>query len=412
MERCILHSDLNGFYASVEIAKDPSLRGKPVAVCGSESDRHGIVLAKSQEAARAGVKTGMVNWEARRLCPGLVCLPPHFDDYLHYSRVVRRIYERYTDLVEPYGMDECFLDVSGSRALFGNGPCIAENIRETVKAETGLTVSVGVSFNKPFAKLGSDLKKPDAVTNISRENFRQVVWPLPVETLLYVGPATRRKLVARGVRCVGDIVRYGEGNMSALLGKCGQQLYAFAAGLDRSRVMHTDFSAPIKSVGHGLTFTADLHDDCEVGQMLLFLAQDVEHRLRMAELHAGGVEIGVRDTDLVVRQYQRNLPAATRSAQRIAEAGLELFRMNYGWRRPVRALTVRAIRLSPAGESRQCLLGAAEARLCRDEIIGAAVEGVRSRFGKWAVAPAALLGVEKVPGATSHDVILPGQMYA
>ena len=412
MERCILHSDLNAFYASVEVAKDPALRGRPVAVCGSESDRHGIVLAKSQEAARAGVKTGMVNWEARRLCPGLVCLPPHFDDYLACSRRVRRIYERYTDQVEPYGMDECFLDVSQSRSLFGNGGEIAESIRRTVKAETDLTVSIGVSFNKPFAKLGSDLKKPDAVTEISRENFHEVVWPLPVETLLYVGPATRRKLVARGVRRVGDIVRYGEENMAALLGKCGRQLYAFAAGLDRSRVMHTDFSAPIKSVGHGLTFTADLHSDGEVGQMLLFLAQDVEHRLRTAALHAGGVEVAVRDTDLAVRQYQRILPAATRSALRIAEAGLCLFRENYSWRRPVRALTVRAIRLTPAGGSRQCLLGPAEQQLCRDETIGATVEGVRARFGKWAVAPAALLGMEKVPGATSHDVILPGQMYA
>jgi DNA polymerase-4 len=173
MKRIILHSDLNCFYASVEMMLNPKLRNKAIAVCGSTESRHGIVLAKSELAKRSGVKTGMVNWEARQCCPGIIMVPPQYDEYLKYSKLTRAIYGRYTNQVESYGMDECWCDVSGSRTMFGDGMAIADEIRETVKAELGLTVSIGVSYNKIFAKLGSDMKKPDAITAISADDFKE-----------------------------------------------------------------------------------------------------------------------------------------------------------------------------------------------------------------------------------------------
>ena len=196
--RSILHSDLNGFYASVEMMLNPELQGKAVAVCGSTEERHGIVLAKSELAKQAGIKTGMVNWEARQRCPGLILVPPHYDQYLRYSKLARAIYERYTDLVEPYGMDECWLDVSGSVELFGSGKDIAEQIRRTTKEELGLTVSIGSSYNKVFAKLGSDMRKPNAITEISENKMEEMVWPLPTSDLFYCGRATEKKWLYTG----------------------------------------------------------------------------------------------------------------------------------------------------------------------------------------------------------------------
>ena len=201
----ILHSDLNCFYASVETMLDPSLRGKAVAVCGCTEDRHGIVLAKSELAKKAGVKTGMVNWEAKQCCRDLIIVPPQYDQYLKYSKLTQAIYQRYTDMVEPFGMDECWLDVTGSRCVCGDARTIAENIRCSVKEELGLTVSIGVSFNKVFAKLGSDLKKPDAITEISPESYKEKVWPLPCSDMIYCGPATTKKLAQYGIHTIGEV---------------------------------------------------------------------------------------------------------------------------------------------------------------------------------------------------------------
>lgn len=205
MERAILHSDLNCFYASVEMMLNPMLRGKAVAVCGSTEDRHGIVLAKSEKAKKAGVKTGMVNWEARSVCKDLIVVPPQYDQYLKYSKLTRAIYQRYTDLIEPFGMDECWLDVTGSR-IMGDPMTIAESIRKTVREELGLTVSIGVSFNKIFAKLGSDMKKPDAITEITSDNFQEKVWPLDASEMIYCGNATRKKLETYGIRSPGRLL--------------------------------------------------------------------------------------------------------------------------------------------------------------------------------------------------------------
>lgn len=237
-ERVVLHSDLNNCYASIECMLDPSLRGKYVAVCGNTEERHGIVLAKNQLAKQRGVKTGDVIWEAKQKCPELTIVPPHMDQYLKYSKLVREIYLRYSPEVEAFGIDESWIELTGSPLLQRySGEEVAHQIRRTVKEETGLTVSVGVSFNKIFAKLGSDLKKPDAVTCISRESFKDQIWPLPASDLLYVGRATKAKLDRYGIYTIGQLAGASPDFLTMLLGKNGNMLWRFANGLDTSRVM-------------------------------------------------------------------------------------------------------------------------------------------------------------------------------
>ena len=293
MERAILHSDLNCFYASVEMMLDPSLRGKAVAVCGSTEDRHGIVLAKSEKAKKAGIKTGMVNWEARQLCKDLIVVPPQYDQYLKYSKLTQAIYQRYTDLIEPFGMDECWLDVTGSRMVCGDAMSIAENIRRSVREELGLTVSIGVSYNKIFAKLGSDMKKPDAITEIRRDTYMEKVWPLHCSEMIYCGRATTAKLAKFGIHTIGDVAQTDPNFLKQLLGVNGVALWRYANGTDSSRVMHRDFVSPVKSVGHGITCVSDLENEEEVWKVILALCQDVGHRLRLHELSARGVQIAV-----------------------------------------------------------------------------------------------------------------------
>ena len=282
--RAILHSDLNSFYASVEMMLDPKLRGKAVAVCGSTEERHGIVLAKSELAKRAGVKTGMVNWEARRVCKDLIVVPPQYEQYLKYSKLTQAIYQRYTDLIEPFGMDECWLDVSDSQIIRGDPMTIAEDIRSATREELGLTVSIGVSYNKIFAKLGSDMKKPDAITEITKANFKEKVWPLPASDLIYVGPATTRKLAAYGVTTIGELAALDPAFLKGLLGVNGVALWTFANGADQSRVMQQGFVSPVKSIGHGITCVSDLLNDQEVWKVILELSQDIGHKLRVHEL--------------------------------------------------------------------------------------------------------------------------------
>lgn len=410
-ERVILHSDLNCFYASVEMMLNPALRGKAVAVCGATEDRHGIVLAKSEKAKKAGVKTGMVNWEARQLCKDLILVPPQYDEYLKYSKLTRAIYQRFTDQVEPYGMDECWLDLTGSQNICGDGMQAAETIRQTVKAELGLTVSVGVSYNKIFAKLGSDMKKPDAITEIRPDTFQEQVWPLPASELLYVGHATEKKLASYGIHTIGDIARTGPDFLHRLLGKNGLDLWRYAAGKDDARVMHKDFVSPVKSVGHGITCNADLENEEEVWKVMLELSQDIGRRLRMHELAATGVQISVRDNDLYSKQYQARLAHSTQSPLIIARKAREIFSLNYRWSNKVRAVTVRAINLVPQNEPQQIDLFTDVAYLDKLSRLGNAVEDIRRRFGKRAIFSACLLGDLKMPVDGRDKVRMPGMMY-
>lgn len=409
-ERTILHSDMNCFYASVEMMLDLSLKGKPVAVCGSTENRHGIVLAKSELAKRAGVKTGMVNWEARQLCPGLIMVKPQYDQYLKYSELARSIYQRYTDQVEPYGMDECWLDVTGSRKVCGDGMEIAESIRKTIKEELGLTVSIGVSYNKIFAKLGSDIKKPDAVTEISKASFKEKVWPLPASDLLFVGRATTAKLRNYGIHTIGDIAAADPDFLRRLLSVNGLQLWRYASGKDDTPVMHKDFVSPIKSVGHGITCVADLLNDEEVWKVMLELSQDIGHRLRLHRLKATGVQISIRSNDLGYRQFQAPLSLSTQSPMMIARKAHKIFQSNYRWITPVRAVTVRAINLIPQGSPEQVDLFTDMRRVEKEEKLDDCIEEIRRRFGKRAVFQACLLGDLKMPMDNRHMVQMPGVM--
>jgi len=410
VSRAILHSDMNSFYASVEMMLNPKLKGKAVAVCGSTEERHGIVLAKSDLAKKAGVKTGMVNWEARQRCPELIIVPPQYDQYLKYSKLAHEIYHRYTDLVEPYGMDECWLDVTGS-GLYGTAMEIAEEIRKATKAELGLTVSIGVSFNKIFAKLGSDMKKPDAITEIREEDFQERIWPLDVSELLYVGRATESKLSRYGINTIGELANTNPETLQYLLGINGLKLWKYANGTDTSRVMHQDFVSPVKSIGHGITCTADLQTPEEVFRVMLELSQDVGHRLRVHELMAQGVQISVRSNDLYSTQYQCKLPIRTQLPSEITNAGFNLFKERYQWRNPVRAITIRGIDLVSKKEVEQMSLFIDHQKRDRRIRLEDAVEDIRRRFGKRAVSYACLMGNIKIPDDGRHTVTMPGLMY-
>lgn len=409
--RCILHSDVNCFYASVEMLLNPELRGKAVAVCGSTEDRHGIVLAKSEKAKKAGVKTGQANWEARQACPGLIVVPPHYDQYCKFSRLLRNIYLRYTNLVEPYGMDECWLDVTGSTQLYGSGEQIAEEIRQTVKDELGITVSIGVSFNKIFAKLGSDMKKPDAVTVLDDSNWRERIWPIPVSELLYVGRSTTRKLMERCVYTIGDLAKTDPSILTSWFGKNGMGLWIFANGEDGSRVMPDGYEAPIKSVGHGITCSCDLHKNEEVWKVMLELTQDIGHRLREYHLCAKGVKLYIRENELDGMMHQMQLPYPSQSPMEIAQAGRVLLEKWYHWQKPVRAVCVTAINLVPEERPVQLdMFGDENARMKRQKLENC-VDEIRSRFGKRSIYAASLMGDLHMPGDGRHEVTMPGMMY-
>ena len=410
-KRIILHSDLNSFYASVEMMLNPELRGKAVAVCGSTEDRHGIVLAKSQLAKEAGVKTGMATWQATRLCPRLIIMPPQFEQYLKYSKLVREIYLRYTNLVESYGMDECWLDVTASQGLLGSGLESAEQIRQTVREELGLTVSIGVSFNKVFAKLGSDMKKPDAITVITEDNYKEKVWNLPASELLYVGRATAKKLAGYGIYTIGNIAKVGPEFMHGLFGKNGQLLWTYASGNDVSRVMPEDYYFPVKSIGHGITCVADLVNNEEVWKVILELSQDIGHRLRAHELCARGVQITIKDNGLMYEQYQAQFDMVTQSPMEIACKARSLLEKNYNWHTYIRAITVRAINLVPKSQPEQLNIFYDPVKRARQDCLEETIENLRARFGKRAIYPAILMGDLKMPGHGVYEVIMPGMMY-
>lgn len=409
MHRVILHSDANSFYASVEMFLNPQLRGKAVAVCGCVEDRHGIVLAKSEKAKKAGVKTGQANWEAMQACPGLIVVPPQYDQYAKFSKLLRNIYLQYTDMVEPYGMDECWLDVTGSRGMFGSGECIAQDIRQRVKRELGITVSIGVSFNKIFAKLGSDMKKPDAVTVLDEAHWRERVWPLDVSELLYIGPATTRKLVKRGVHTIGDLAKLQPDTLCSWFGKNGLMLWAFANGEDVSRVMLSGYESPIQSVGHGITCTCDLEQSEDVWRVILELSQNVGHRLRLHGCAAKGVRLGIRGSDLSGSGYQAQLQLPTQSPFEIAKAVFALFSQQC--RETVRAVTVTAINLVPSGLPVQIDMFGEAVKSIRRQRLDDCIDRIRCRFGDHAIIPATLMGDLHMPNDGRDSVRMPGMMY-
>ena len=340
------------------------------------------MLAKNEIAKRYGVKTAEAIWEAKRKCPDLITLPPLYDKYNEFSRKAQDIYRRYTDMIEPFGIDECWLDVTGSALLFGNGETIAYRIKEDIKRELGITASVGVSFNKVFAKLGSDMKKPDGVTVISRENFKDKVWRLPVQDLLFVGKRTVEKLNSAGVFTIGDITLCDDAMLNRLFGKNGLQLKRYAQGADTSPVRdRTDTEKP-KSIGRSVTHGEDFLDNEDVWQTFIVLAEDIAKRLRRHKMYAGAIQVHTRNSELKVREFSRTLDAPTDISIKIAEAGLELFKENYYWDMPLRSVGLRATALRDEYAAVQEDLFFDEEAEQRQEKIEDSIHSIREKYGE------------------------------
>ena len=381
-ERVILHCDLNNFFASVECLGHPEYLDVPMAVCGSVEERHGIVLAKNERAKKFGVKTAEAIWEAQTKCPSLVIAPPHYEEYLKYSKLVRAIYEEYTDKVEPFGMDECWLDVTGSTLLFGDGKRIAYEIKERVKNEIGLTISVGVSFNKVFAKLASDMKKPDAVTVISKEIFRSVVWPLQAEEMIGVGKATKKKLNEIGIYTLGELANADASVLKLVFGKTGEQLKCCAAGKDFSPVFSKSEIPPAKSFGRSVTCAHDLKTTEEVAAVMLYLTGKVAASLRENNVMATVVQIHIRDEKLIVRECQAHLSQPTRITEMLYSLGMELFSGVWKWERNVRSIGIRACELVPEDSYSQYNLFYSGLRYDKLEKLEAQVFKICGKYGK------------------------------
>lgn len=385
MDRTILHCDLNNFYASVECSQNPILWTKPVAVAGNPRTRHGIILAKNEIAKARGVKTAQTIWEAKRLCPNLICLPPQFDLYQQYSRRVREIYKRFTDQVESFGPDECWLDVTHSTKLFGTGEQIADTLRALVKAETGLTISVGVSFNKYFAKLGSDLKKPDATTVISRENFREKIWHLPANNLIFIGKKTYQKLNRLNIFTIKDLAMASESLLSQQFGILGPQYKKVAMGLDDTEIMHQDFLEKTKSIGNGMTAIKDLHTREEVEAMVHTLAEKVTFRMREAKLVGKTATLGLRNSDLSTNSHSITYPEFTDDAITFAEMCMQIFDKFWS----PHDLSIRAVRISMSNldnvdRAQQINLFSA-GKQEKEKRLNSSLDAIRKKYGFYAV---------------------------
>lgn len=390
MERVILHSDLNNFYASVECLYNPELRNKPVAVCGSQSTRHGIVLAKNIIAKNLGVKTGEAIWEARAKCSELVVVRPSYAQYLKFSTYARRIYENYTNLIEAFGIDENWLDVTESTRLFGSGEEIAEQIRKRIYEELGVTVSIGVSYNKIFAKLGSDLKKPNAVTPITHDDYKVKVWPLPVQDLMYVGPSTWRKLNNVGIYTIGELAVAPIGLLKRMLGQWGESLWIFANGYDETPVTRLEYQPEVKGVGNSLTTPRDLRCNEDVKIITYVLADSVAERLRRHNLKGRTVQLYIRSSDLSSEDRQAPLDNYTFACADIASRAYELFLSCWDWSKTIRTFGIRVTNLVQADNFMQLSLFE-ECRHVKRELLDKSIDGIRSRFGHYSVQRALLL---------------------
>ena len=389
MNRTILHVDLNNFYASVECLYRPELRNKPVIVCGDVQARHGIVLAKNYPAKALGVKTGEAIWQAKQKCPGLITVQADFKKYLRFSRMARAIYADYADRIEPFGIDEAWLDVSGTGEIFGTGSDIANQIRQRMQDELGLTGSVGVSWNKIFAKLGSDMKKPNATTIITEENFRELVWPLPIGELLYVGRSTRRKFENRAIYTIGDLAKRDSSDLRLLLGVWGETLWHFANGLDSAPVRQTGEESLIKSIGNSTTTPRDLMNNQDVKLIIYVLAESVAARLRKHGLKCRTISISIRSNDLISFERQGKLSRATFLSGDIAKKAMELFIANYSWHNPIRSFGVRGTDLVTADSNTQ--LDLFDNSQLDGEALAITVDNLRKRFGHYSIQRCSML---------------------
>lgn len=401
MSRTILHSDLNSFYASVECLYRPELRDKPVAVGGSEESRHGIILAANRHAKKYGVRTAEALWQARQKCPHLVVVPPNSDRYQRFSLEARRIYSDYSPCIESFGLDECFIDLTGCEHLFGSGKTVADEIRRRIKFELGITASVGVSFNKIFAKLGSDMKKPDATTVIMPENYRETVWSLPVSDLLYIGPATTKKLARYGILTIGDLARSDREILAARLGKWGLTLWSFANGYDLSPVAESGKKTVAKSIGNSTTTAHDLRDPEDIKITVFMLAESVAARLREQNCKCRTLQVWIRYNDLSGVERQDTLPFPSCTAERIGRKALELILKEWSGV-PCRSLGVRAQNLVYDEMNQLSLLPEIAAEQERENL-EYAIDHIRGRYGAFAVRRGMMLTDERLSHHSPKD---------
>ena len=384
--RVILHCDMNGFFASVELLDYPELRDKPMAVCGDPVSRHGIILAKNEIAKRYGIVTAETLWQARKKCPDLQTVPPHHKKYQHYSRLINEIYLQYTDMVEPFSVDESWLDVNASQKLFGNGEQIADKIRNQVKKELGLTLSAGVSFNKIFAKMGSDYKKPDATTVITQENYKNILWPLDIRDLFFVGKATADKLQGIGIHTIGQLAESDRHTVTALLGKQGSIIHDYANGLDQTPVSRFDEREDVKSIGNGSTFRRNLKGIQDIRTAVIALSDTVAVRLRQKKKKAFGVKVDIKDPSLKVISRQQQLDNPTNLAENIADTAVSIIEKSWNLRHPIRMLTVTAINLCPEDQAQQLSLFSSEnIQNETGEKMERTMDDIRKKFGRNAI---------------------------
>lgn len=390
MDRAILHIDINSCYAQIECQDNPQLRNKPVVVGGNEKDRHGIVLAKNQIAKEYGIPTACTLREARNLCPSLTVVPPHFDKYKRVSKATRKIYYQYSSQVEPFSIDEAWIDITNSLECLGkSAEEVAFSVNKQVKDELGLTTSVGLSWNKIFAKFGSDYKKPDAITIITRDNYKKIVWESDVRKLLYVGAATERKLNDAGIFKIGELASASDTFLSKTLGKVGFMLRDFALGNDTSPVKtfeedKIDVSREIKSYGNGITFPRDITDSKTARAVTHMLGESVSQRMREDCTKGKTVSISIRYAhDLSFITRQKKLGIATNLTNEICDVAWSLMDKNHKFtpQRPVRSLSVSVSDLIWDDLPQQQLLFDKYEKRKQLEYLDKKIDEMRKRFG-------------------------------
>lgn len=408
MERVILHCDINNFYASVECLYNLNIRESPVAVCGDQELRAGIVLAKNNYAKKMGVKTAEPIWSAKQKCPNLIIVKPNYNRYVRFSKLAKSIYKDYTDNIESFGIDECWLDVTDSIGKFGNGEKIAYLIKERIKHELGITVSIGVSFNKIFAKLGSDYKKPDAVTVITQENYKEIVWSLPVDDLLYVGQSMKQKLNMIGIYKIGELAQFPLEFIENRFGKCGQTIWNYANGRDNCKVNRIDYQLEVKGIGNSMTTSKDLISNEEVKIVFYVLAESVAKRLRMENLKGRTIRISIKDNDLNYIERQSKFSIETFTSFDIAKKANRLFRDNWKWDKNIRSLGIRIIDLKNADDNIQYSFFKSDIKVEKKENIERCVDNIRYRFGDSSIKRAVMINNSVLNlNTTEETTILP-----
>lgn len=400
-DRVILHSDCNCFFASVECLHNPEIRDKPVAVSGNAESRHGIILAKNEIAKKYNVKTGEAIWQAKQKCPELVTVLPHYDLYKRFSNLARKIYCEYTDMVEPFGLDEAWLDITNN--IDNDGYKTACEIRKRIKYELGITVSIGVSFNKIFAKFGSDYKKPDAITVINRQNYKNIVWNSKAEDLLYVGRATKKKLNELGIYTIGDIAATDIKHLRYNLGKWGDLIYGFANGYDSSPVAKFDQYSDVKSIGNSTTTPKDMESFNDVKIVMYVLCDSVCRRMREQGFMAKTVCINLRTNKLECFSKQHTLEEYTNLSSVITKAALKLFSDNYKINSPLRSIGVSLTDFVHDNIPHQISIFRDENSIVRDTALDKTLDTLKKRFGNFAVRPAVLMNDLSLSGFNPKD---------